>query len=452
MSKGFDVVIGNPPYGNILSDSEEELAKEVYETAVSDEGGRGTRNIVAPFLERSRDLAARGGRVSYIIPGTITRVDQFQKTRLFLFDEVALRAIRDEGQAFEDVTLEMITVFYEKCERSPGDYTVHITSREGEHSAVRIDWFRRHNRIILYLDELWKELSRGSSFGGVKTSGNMVIGSRYLAPEPRREGDVPVITGKGTKRFGIRKGKLEYVGRDDLQTMSRHLELKDQTKLAQTLHIDEFRVAFKPPGMTFGESSVIIYNETGQEDKALMLVLNSRLMDCVVKRYIFNYSELTYDLTSPATKMVPIKEGGDIDALAVLCEYLIFLSERSASGDLRDFLDGGVSDCLVYELYLAEKFVEDGTYPEGGRPLLEAVEPHLEPIEFGEWHRLYWKGILGGGEGAEAGRLTELTRKNEAVIRGAAAALRADAGVRRWMEVVRSHNWVRRIEGRGRGR
>ncbi|MHA1928359.1 MAG: Eco57I restriction-modification methylase domain-containing protein, partial [Candidatus Thorarchaeota archaeon] len=52
---GFDIVIGNPPYGNIIPDKEKQIIRKTYRDSVS--GGRGgTWNIASIFIVRSQML------------------------------------------------------------------------------------------------------------------------------------------------------------------------------------------------------------------------------------------------------------------------------------------------------------------------------------------------------------------------------------------------------------
>jgi len=56
----FDVVLGNPPYGNILTATERALAREIYRTGSVSE-------IAAQFLEREIELLAPGGYLGNVV-------------------------------------------------------------------------------------------------------------------------------------------------------------------------------------------------------------------------------------------------------------------------------------------------------------------------------------------------------------------------------------------------
>jgi len=61
---GFSVIVGNPPYGDILSTKE----KKALETAGFESGGSGNNDVFRFFTERAVSLLSAKGRMSFIIP------------------------------------------------------------------------------------------------------------------------------------------------------------------------------------------------------------------------------------------------------------------------------------------------------------------------------------------------------------------------------------------------
>ena len=60
---GFDVIIGNPPYGAFFSKNDEKSLAENFESF-----GKGVRDVYACFLEQSFRLAGKGGTKGFIVP------------------------------------------------------------------------------------------------------------------------------------------------------------------------------------------------------------------------------------------------------------------------------------------------------------------------------------------------------------------------------------------------
>ena len=83
---GFDIVVGNPPYGNTLLDLEKKIINEIYDYKIiqTDVDGKGSNNSSAIFLERVFKHLRQDGLLGFIVPSSIARTQEFSKTRKFL--------------------------------------------------------------------------------------------------------------------------------------------------------------------------------------------------------------------------------------------------------------------------------------------------------------------------------------------------------------------------------
>ena len=100
MFVGFDIVIGNPPYGAKLSDIEKKISKEKF----SDVHMR-TPETFCYFTSQAFRLSSktRHGIVAYIVPNNIFFQNENEKTRILLaIDNTLLRAINLGDNTFED--------------------------------------------------------------------------------------------------------------------------------------------------------------------------------------------------------------------------------------------------------------------------------------------------------------------------------------------------------------
>ncbi|MGD2088484.1 MAG: N-6 DNA methylase [Candidatus Aminicenantes bacterium] len=84
---GFDVVIGNPPWGGILTSNEKEYLRNKYKTF------QGNFDNYLFFLEKSTYLLANAGNISFITPDTWIRVPQFQNLRKLILEELYVTSI-----------------------------------------------------------------------------------------------------------------------------------------------------------------------------------------------------------------------------------------------------------------------------------------------------------------------------------------------------------------------
>jgi len=73
--KEFDIVIGNPPYGAMLTKSTQKYCLEHYKTAKSEGELKGSLDTFALFIERGLEMLKTGGSLVYVVPMAITSND-----------------------------------------------------------------------------------------------------------------------------------------------------------------------------------------------------------------------------------------------------------------------------------------------------------------------------------------------------------------------------------------
>ena len=103
---GFDVVIGNPPYGDLLGkgvnkNTTKKLIEKHYRFST-------TSDISSPFIEKGVEMLKPGGNLFYIITFAITFNKDFSKSRLLLnnkFRRIEVISFdRDKCSIFESMS------------------------------------------------------------------------------------------------------------------------------------------------------------------------------------------------------------------------------------------------------------------------------------------------------------------------------------------------------------
>lgn len=99
---GFDAVIGNPPYVRIqaLGRALAEWCRAHYQTAT------GNFDVSVPFIERSLALLRRGGRLGFIVPNKLPKLDYGKRLRERFARDRLVEELIDFGdaQVFEGAT------------------------------------------------------------------------------------------------------------------------------------------------------------------------------------------------------------------------------------------------------------------------------------------------------------------------------------------------------------
>lgn len=92
-SDGFDIVIGNPPYGASLSFE----IKDIYKSLFSDVHMR-TPDTYNYFISQGYKLLREKGVLSYIVPNTLLSQNEYEKTRIFLTEKKNLSIVINIGE------------------------------------------------------------------------------------------------------------------------------------------------------------------------------------------------------------------------------------------------------------------------------------------------------------------------------------------------------------------
>ncbi|WP_371804770.1 Eco57I restriction-modification methylase domain-containing protein [Candidatus Lokiarchaeum ossiferum] len=113
---GFDVVIGNPPYGNILSLAEKNFCKARKYVQRSEAS--------AIFIQQSFEVLKPGGRICYVVPKSLGFYNSWSKVRQILLAS-NLKLLLDLGQGFADVIGEQIAFISRNTPEITDEVAIH---------------------------------------------------------------------------------------------------------------------------------------------------------------------------------------------------------------------------------------------------------------------------------------------------------------------------------------
>lgn len=119
---GFDVVIANPPYGNLLDSIQEKSMKNNYSFSTFSD-------ISSPFIEKSFNLLKNTGNLLFIITYAITFNKNFSKNRALIAngfrDSYIYTFDRDKCRIFKSMTqsVSILKCFNKRSEQKEGIFT-----------------------------------------------------------------------------------------------------------------------------------------------------------------------------------------------------------------------------------------------------------------------------------------------------------------------------------------
>jgi hypothetical protein len=354
---GFDIVLGNPPYGNILGPIERRYISSNYPYSVG--GGRdGSWNSAAHFLVRSMFLLKDGAQLGLLVPNSFLRVKQFSKTRNFLLNHVKLWKIVDEGSPFDDVTLEMVSLF---CERTQvkGDHEIKVESRRLglEQSNIISSSILKESRVFtIYHDRIYaKILERGQKHLLVAGRGRD-IPKVHVRKKQSGEFKTPYITsGRSVQRYSLNDKHVFYTDDWFLQDSALRDSFENEFLVA-TKNYRYPRCILKPRGIIHGGGIVKITPLYEDPDlRVLGLILNSKLIRQISIRYLTNYSQLTCCLNTGIMEELPLVLPRKPQVYAELFDSL----SRSPPNHEEHAALERLADALVYSLYFGDDSLEE---------------------------------------------------------------------------------------------
>lgn len=126
-SGGFDVIIGNPPYGVIFGELEKNYL-EKFDPNVPD------YEIYIYFVTRGLNLLKQGGLLSYIFPNTFLSTLYGKKYRNFIVDNFDIVSIVDlsDDVTFEDANVRtcIFTIRKKQTENKTRFYSIHLDNKQ----------------------------------------------------------------------------------------------------------------------------------------------------------------------------------------------------------------------------------------------------------------------------------------------------------------------------------
>ncbi len=364
---GFDVVIGNPPYGVKLLNLEKDYLKSRF-TQTS-----GEVEIYTFFIELAmNDLLKPNGLFSFITTNTIYYLEKFSKIRkgAFLSNRI-ISLLELEKQVFADAP-DIVPAIYILQKKSKTNNVIKIyKSNETKrvYDLVKFDGFNvnsiEQNKFEIKSDFVFslstneaKEnlLRRISQLNTIKESFKVVYGiktgdnGRFLSKEIS---DMENWKKCASSAKNIKKYKIDWQGDflnvcDDLAGLNK-INYEQPKILIQYIRKLSMPIRLVCALDSNGEyyplnNFSFIVSENGNSLKALLGILNSRLIN-----WYFSNSFVDYNIKPKYIEQIPLPTKLNSNDLENKVSEIMMLKSKDNEIDVSD-LEYTV-DQLVYQLY-----------------------------------------------------------------------------------------------------
>ena len=253
--RGFDVVIGNPPYirSQSLGAAQRDYYGRHYDAATA------TYDIYVLFLERGMAFLSSSGRVGYILPNKFFTTDYGEGVRRILAERQLVHSIVDfeDGQVFAKAGTYTTLLFLAKSAGSPEYARLgHVFRKEGraglEHAlnsgaldfapmALTADgsrWTMASGASGQLLLRLQAELPRFESvhphvFQGLKTSADKI----YMVTVRTADGDISCVTNGLGEQFEVESALLRPAVKGE-QVQRYHIDLSSRLHVVYPYAVD----------------------------------------------------------------------------------------------------------------------------------------------------------------------------------------------------------------------
>jgi len=369
---GFDIVIGNPPWGQKsvkFSESEKKLFKKIYPSATI-----GILDISRLFIERAITILNTWGSFANVLPDIIL-LKYYDSTRKYILDNLLITRIDHWGRAFESVNLDSCTLIGKKTSTSNKntnivECTIHTDSGIISNKILQTQFLQTEGyKFNLYLSsemyELINKLKRDRKFGdyfehheGIH-SGN--IRDKLFIDNKINNNCQKLIFGRDeiSKYHLFWKGKWVNYDKNIINKVSGEYaglgkpEYFEKHKIIVRRTGDFILGALDEDGYYFSNNVFVCVpkKDSGLSIKYVLGILNSKFATWFYRTVQPRKGKIFAELKINVLKQIPIKETSHINQKPIieLVDKLLIAKKNDFESDT-SVLQNAI-DQLVYDIF-----------------------------------------------------------------------------------------------------
>ncbi len=303
---GFDVIIGNPPYGAKLIKSQQEYLNKEFNI--------GSTDTAIVFIKKSFDILKNGGRFGFIVPKAFCFALNWKKIREYIGDNIEI--IVDCGKVWKNVKLEQVIFIIHKGRKKSFYYSSKFTNGQIKNIGKVYkkdvkDFGFFLNGVTEYEIQIARKIKNKSlKLNDISTNQRGAILQKHISSK----GDKSIIGGAQIQRSGVNgiKGKIDSSNINSGQAYIKENSILVQRIVAHiTKPIDHIKITACVPE----DRDLIIVDTINQitlnekyNPYFITAILHSQLINWYVYKFIFGKAIRTMQFDNPTTSRLPIPE------------------------------------------------------------------------------------------------------------------------------------------------
>lgn len=347
---GFHFIFGNPPYSAKLSQAERDYHKREFKI--------GTTNTAALFMIQALNLLRDGAVHGFIVPKSFLYASNWRSPRERLLD--GLEILADCGKVWDEVMLEQVIYLHKNGAETPTYQNLKREDLRFKKVGAIDKWECRQfgffvNGLVSSELQIAHQLLKYRDFLGDYITNTRGAGLQSELNESKR-GSI-VIAGTNVQKYHLRGNKGYY----DLAFIPDNAVIKAGNLLVQNIvtrlskPVPYIRIAAHL--VQEDESDWLILDTVNQIEVTsdelspyfVLALLNSKLINWYVYRFIYAKAVMTMHFDNPVTKRIPLPnaaEQSDLCAEAIAEVKRIYANRHANEAAAQSRIDQ-----IIFRLY-----------------------------------------------------------------------------------------------------
>lgn len=361
---GFDVVIGNPPYGVSFKKDEKKMLKELFKTSDIE-----VESYIL-FIEKGLEILNNGNIITYIVPNNLLTNMRYEKVRMHILQNNSVLILVDLGSDVFDAAVDSCIFLFRKSrnkktllksfvgnisEANNQSYNVYNQELFLKNSKNIFNIYSSKNELFTlekirnYSTPLRKfvNISRGIEFGyNSEEVFDIKISNDYK----------PLIAGRCIKKYGINFENKWIKFKESEPSIYKSIDIYLNNKILLR-RIGRSLIASYDKDQYFNVCDV--YNILSKDKVGLKYILgliNSTLLTFYLQNEFTNAKRLFPKIPIEYLELLPIKTSECESVINYFVDILLFIKKIKV--DIEFF--ESIIDSIVYELYFPTEIQSAG--------------------------------------------------------------------------------------------